>query len=366
METNGLTIREKQCTEITLEMFQEALPQEMEYSKALKHVTRQLHDLVRNPIVVFGLHAFFDMINSDSNPSVEDRLHFEWLRFITFERYQGEGNAIALARNGFYHDENLSPSGTMCIYCKIAKANWKMSDNVEEQHRSLSPDCPLLRNNSDIVSQNVSIEEGDCPPPALPLATNCVQRPCLPEPARQTTDRSDRAIASSNLTRHLSLSGPEDRQNFSSYAMSRSNARTRTQRTRLTLISEHAPAGSQSLIDINERPTTSQNVLCFQDSLSRPDRQNILHENRRLASPLGTNNTCTTHLRHHMASQQAHEDDQNVLPVDRPTSADARSRTFPRLCSQRNKSRDASIFFNAVRASYLFDCHKQLFTGKNI
>ena len=132
---------------------------------ASKEVTRRLffvrHFLPRYQDV-YGLHGYFNRINTGPSLTVEEQRQYEWLRFITFSEYQGEGNGIVLARNGFYHEPEQGRAATRCFACDVQHDQWQLFDNVEAEHRRLSPNCPLLHGNrGEGIRHNISIVADD-------------------------------------------------------------------------------------------------------------------------------------------------------------------------------------------------------------
>ncbi|KAH3729458.1 hypothetical protein DPMN_055429 [Dreissena polymorpha] len=169
----------------------------------------QLHQTV----IVNGLRSFFNRVNTGVPLTHEEELQFEWLRFITFHNYEGEGNSIALARNGFYHDHDQGPNATRCFACDIVHEEWTLLDNVEHTHRRLSPNCPLLHNNSgEGTRRNISIAADDGPQRVASTvienvnvrdASGVSQSPTATSTARPTQSSSvSQATASASIFPH--------------------------------------------------------------------------------------------------------------------------------------------------------------------
>jgi len=132
---------------------------------ASKEVTKRVlfvrHFFPQNQCV-YGLHGYFNRINTGVPLTVEEQRQYEWLRFITFSEYQGEGNGIVLARNGFYHEPEQGPAATRCFACGVQRDQWQLFDDVEAEHRRLSPNCPLLHGNrGEGIRHNISIVADD-------------------------------------------------------------------------------------------------------------------------------------------------------------------------------------------------------------
>ena len=130
-------------------------------TKRLREITKGINiDVLANAdhdIVAFpGLQSYFDSLRNGNTPSLQERMSYEWLRLMTFSNYTEGGSPVHLARNGFYHSHN---NETHCFCCNTSYSNWTYSDNVQEVHRRISPNCPLV--NGGIESNgNISIESG--------------------------------------------------------------------------------------------------------------------------------------------------------------------------------------------------------------
>ncbi|XP_053398238.1 uncharacterized protein LOC123552973 [Mercenaria mercenaria] len=126
--------------------------------RVAKSVAREIH-LDHHFQFVFGLGSYFDRFNNGPPPTTRERMQYEWLRLETFRNYTGNGNALALARNGFYHD-HTGPTTTRCYLCDARHSSWEMFDDVNAEHRRQSPNCPF-HENSGQESVNISITSGD-------------------------------------------------------------------------------------------------------------------------------------------------------------------------------------------------------------
>ncbi|WAR09156.1 hypothetical protein MAR_019114, partial [Mya arenaria] len=175
-----------------------------------KDVTRRLYidyfsDL-SNP-EIYGLRTYFDRLNTGIPMTQEEQRQFEWLRFVSFYQYQGNGNGIALARNGFCHNPEDGPNSTHCFACDARYNEWEMFDNVVEIHTRLSPNCPLLHGNiGEGTRRNISIVSDDVPRrrpaqqqtavTAEPTGRNVQDS----QPARSTSSSSAAAAATSGAS----------------------------------------------------------------------------------------------------------------------------------------------------------------------
>ncbi|XP_060564647.1 uncharacterized protein LOC132723862 [Ruditapes philippinarum] len=124
-----------------------------------KQVVREIY-LPPRSFPAFGLGSYFDRFRNGLTPTTQERMQYEWLRLSTFHNYEGNGNAIVLARNGFYHDHTEGPTSTRCFLCEARNSNWEMFANVSSEHRRQSPNCPF-HENSGQESVNVSITYED-------------------------------------------------------------------------------------------------------------------------------------------------------------------------------------------------------------
>ena len=122
----------------------------------LRSLERTVERHVTNDGVVFGLERYFESLNNGQTPSLQEQMRYEWLRLMSFSNYTGGGSPVHLARNGFYHSGN---NETRCICCNTSHSSWTYSDNVQETHRRISPNCPLVTGGIEI-NENISIESG--------------------------------------------------------------------------------------------------------------------------------------------------------------------------------------------------------------
>ncbi|XP_053392339.1 uncharacterized protein LOC128555015 isoform X2 [Mercenaria mercenaria] len=127
--------------------------------RVAKSVAREIH-LDHHSQFVYGLARYFDRLNNGPPPTTRERMQYEWLRLATFCNYTGNGNAIALARDGFYHDNTEGHTTTRCYLCDARHSNWEMFDDVNAEHRRQSPNCPFHENRGQ-ESVNISITSGD-------------------------------------------------------------------------------------------------------------------------------------------------------------------------------------------------------------
>ncbi|XP_052245840.1 uncharacterized protein LOC127854816 isoform X1 [Dreissena polymorpha] len=160
---------------ILMEYCQRTLEQQI-----AKDVSQRLYiahpEQLHQTVAVYPIRSFRNRVNTGEPITREQEMQFEWLRFITFHNYEGGGNGIALARNGFYHDHDQGPNATRCFACDVVCEEWTLSDNVEQTHRRLSPNCPLLHNNSgEGTHRNISIAADDGPQRATSTANVNVQ-----------------------------------------------------------------------------------------------------------------------------------------------------------------------------------------------
>ncbi|XP_053397603.1 uncharacterized protein LOC128556446 [Mercenaria mercenaria] len=127
--------------------------------QSLKTIVKEIHVEHRH-LTVFGLGSYFDRLNNGPPPTTQERMQYEWLRLATYQNYTGDGNALALAGNGFYHDHNEGPTFTRCFLCEAQHSDWVMFDDISAEHRRQSPNCPFHGNREE-ESLNISISYGD-------------------------------------------------------------------------------------------------------------------------------------------------------------------------------------------------------------
>ena len=130
-------------------------------NRELQNITKRFNDdylrnADRNIVALPGLQSYFDSLNNGQTPSLQEQMRYEWLRLMSFSNYTGGGSPVHLARNGFYHSGN---GETRCFRCNTSHSSWTYSDNVQETHRRISPNCPLVTGGIEI-NENVSIESG--------------------------------------------------------------------------------------------------------------------------------------------------------------------------------------------------------------
>ncbi|KAH9510063.1 Baculoviral IAP repeat-containing protein 7-A [Bulinus truncatus] len=92
---------------------------------------------------------------SDLQP---DLLKHEINRLGTFAKYPASApkSAVLLAESGFVYTgggQNEDDTVT-CVFCQGVKKSWRTEDNVDEIHRTVSPNCPLMRG---LICGNVPI-----------------------------------------------------------------------------------------------------------------------------------------------------------------------------------------------------------------
>lgn len=157
----------------------------------VKSISRTLYSFFRPEEIALGLQSYFNELNAGNILSREAELHFEWLRFATFGNYEGNGNAMALARNGFYYDNDLGPSGTRCVFCKVCYSDWHLCEDVEQRHRELSPHCPVHGSNWEGSRRNIAIADDDGPRRQRPLP---LRLPDTPRTEAVTTAQTTESV----------------------------------------------------------------------------------------------------------------------------------------------------------------------------
>lgn len=129
--------------------------------KIAKSVARELYIATTGTTgQVYGLDSFFNRVSNGLPLSTQERMQYEWLRLASFQNYRGNGNTLTLARNGFFSDHTGDPSSARCYLCNAQRSNWEWSDDVNAEHRRLSPNCPFVTSNGR-MSQNIPIRSTD-------------------------------------------------------------------------------------------------------------------------------------------------------------------------------------------------------------
>ncbi|XP_052808347.1 uncharacterized protein LOC128237132 isoform X2 [Mya arenaria] len=206
---------------------------------ALKDIARRFYVNHFTSYIVLGLRTYFDRVNTGIPLSEGEQHQFEWLRFISFNHYQGNGNGIVLARNGFYHHPEDGPNSTRCFACGFRYNEWEMFDNVDEIHRQQSPNCPLLHGNiGEGTRRNISIVSDDVPR----------RRPAQQQTA-VTTEPTGRNVQDSEPVRSTSSSSSSAAAAATSGASSVSSvAATSTASSAGSFIHNHLPSQSRNPI----------------------------------------------------------------------------------------------------------------------
>ena len=116
--------------------------------------SRALANIERDGVVLPWLQSYFDSLRNGITPSLQEQMVYEWLRLLSFSSYTGGGSPVHLARSGFYlHHGNE----THCYSCDASYSTWSYTDNVDEIHRRISPNCPFI-NGGLASSGNISID----------------------------------------------------------------------------------------------------------------------------------------------------------------------------------------------------------------
>ena len=125
------------------------LPNEYKYSSK-RNVYNGLGGLFHLTIRPGSLNIYmwpysFELYHSmRGSISFEQRMLFEWARFESFQKAPETLRMwkIKLAKNGFYYTG--SGNNCKCAFCGVVYGNWRYTDDPEEVHRRLSPNCPLV------------------------------------------------------------------------------------------------------------------------------------------------------------------------------------------------------------------------------
>ncbi|XP_045197115.2 uncharacterized protein LOC123551903 [Mercenaria mercenaria] len=124
-----------------------------------KSIAREIHIEPRSYLVFVLGPPYFDIINNGPPPPLQERMRYEWFRLATFHNYTGNGNSLALAGNGFWHDHTRGPTSTRCYLCDACHSSLEMFDDINAEHRRQSPNCPF-HENSGQEPVNIPISSG--------------------------------------------------------------------------------------------------------------------------------------------------------------------------------------------------------------
>ena len=84
----------------------------------------------------------FDREDDETESRANEQIRNYWNILYTFRRYTGNGSTINLSPNGFVCEEEGNE--VRCHVCHATYSNWQYLEYVEEMHRQISPNCPLL------------------------------------------------------------------------------------------------------------------------------------------------------------------------------------------------------------------------------
>ena len=144
------------------------------------------------------LDSYFQKYSNGQQPTLRERMQYEWIRFSSFHNYSGNGNTLALARNGFYHDHADGPTSTRCFLCGARNSNWERFDDVSAEHRRQSPNCPFHESNEQ-ESVNISITyEDNVRSSSAPTTTSGITSASSIVTARSTSTSSSTTTAAIN------------------------------------------------------------------------------------------------------------------------------------------------------------------------
>ncbi|XP_052808310.1 uncharacterized protein LOC128237121 isoform X2 [Mya arenaria] len=275
------------------------------------------------PVKVFGLRTFFDRVNTGIPLSEEEQHQFEWLRFISFAEYQGNGSGIVLARNGFYHNPEDGPNSTRCFACDARYNEWEMFDNVVERHTRLSPNCPLHHGNiGEGARRNISIVSDDVPRrrpaqqqtavTAEPTGRNVQDS----EPARSTSSSSAAAAATSGASSVSSVAATSTTSSAGSFIHSHLPSQSRNPiATSLTRVSGHGNFGRPVTTTIQQVTVPS---LAKPQSLSSPSTS----ESAVASSASAVGGIAASVANTHISSGSQHSGFTSMQPTSDPNNTD--------------------------------------------
>ncbi|KAJ8315162.1 hypothetical protein KUTeg_007312 [Tegillarca granosa] len=143
-----------------------------------------------------GLDAYFQEMQLETPPSLEETMRFELMRLKSFWSFPRniDVSPIMLAKWGFYYTGNSAE--TRCFCCAASYRNWEDNDNPQQVHQRISPYCPFIAG-TDV--RNVSIYRSDDRPSTTQvssessssrLVTPSAETQSREQGSRQNTNRS--------------------------------------------------------------------------------------------------------------------------------------------------------------------------------
>lgn len=96
-----------------------------------------------------SLVDFINKIARGKDASTEETMHFEILRYGTFEKCAKKDTPyyLRLAKAGFYYDAD---GCFVCYCCGKRFSKWKATDDPLIIHRNVSPSCKFITTNDEV------------------------------------------------------------------------------------------------------------------------------------------------------------------------------------------------------------------------
>lgn len=139
----GVTLRCEQITKCIVKQFFA----DLEIRAFVKLLVRNIHINNCEMIICAILERYNERSEHEHEPpQIQDQMRQELLRLASFRDYQGNGFALRLAQNGFYHDSSQGPNATRCAFCGFTFLTWEIFDDITSIHRCMFPQSQLPNN----------------------------------------------------------------------------------------------------------------------------------------------------------------------------------------------------------------------------
>ena len=141
------------------------LPNEYKYSakgKSYNGLGGLFHLTIRPGSVSIYMWPYsFELYHSMRGSIIfEQRMFFEWARLESFHTAPETLRMwkIKLAKYGFYYTG--SGNNCKCAFCGLVYGNWRYTDDPEDVHKRLSPNCPLVHDRMNTNNIPINATEG--------------------------------------------------------------------------------------------------------------------------------------------------------------------------------------------------------------
>ena len=138
------------------------LPNEYKYSakgKVYNGLGGLFHWTIRpgSMSIYMWSYSFELYLNMRGSIGFEQRMFFEWARLESFHTAPETLRMwkIKLAKYGFYYTG--SGNSCKCAFCGLVYGNWRYTDDPEDVHRRLSPNCHSVHDTDRMNTNNIPI-----------------------------------------------------------------------------------------------------------------------------------------------------------------------------------------------------------------